>query len=70
MWLRFLHHTAGDKDNVLSSHLPLGAAATLSPEAYMDTGQVRPTQCRFLSGDESTWQNAAQQVARIIEILI
>lgn len=50
--LRFLHFIAGDKDNVFPSHLLLSAAETQSPEAYMDTGQVYPTQCRFLLGDE------------------
>lgn len=40
------------------SHLLLSAAATYSPEACVDTGQVPPTQCRFLLGDELIWQNA------------
>lgn len=59
MWLWLLHFIAGDKGNVFfPSHLLLSAAATYSPEACVDTGQVPPTQCRFLLGDELIWQNA------------
>ena len=68
--LKFIYFICADEYNVFHSHLLLRAAATQSPEAYMDTGQVHPTQCGSLLGDELIWQKTARQVACIPEILI
>jgi len=45
-----LRVTARDKDSVYHSQLPRDVAATPSPEAYVDAGQVPPTRRHFPLG--------------------